>query len=124
MGLFKKDKKDKKDKAAPEKEPETKRVIVTANLSKSAARTDIADGDEGTYFKGCHLWAEDGKIRAFQGSTLIFEVTNKSKAYAELEPLVGKQLERIVMRKKQSDYGLYYNASIAVELSEDEITYK
>ena len=109
MGLFD----SLKKKAAPEVEtaPEQKEILWV-NISRSAMRTDIADGDDGSYFKGCHLWQEGNKIRAFQEGTLLFEVTDKSKAYKELEPLVGKQLERITIRKKTGDYGVYYFVSL------------
>ena len=109
MGLFD----GLKKKAVPEPEVEaTPKEIVWVNISKSAIRTDITDDEEGSYFKGCHLWQEGNKIRAFQEGTLLFEVTDKSKAYKELEPLVGEQLERITIRKKDGDYGVYYFVSL------------
>lgn len=112
MGLFKRAK--AKD-PEPQNLPETVGHIYWTNISGTACRTDVAEGEEGTYFKSCHLWAEGGKLRAFQGEKLLFEVTNKSKAYTELEPLVGKQLKHIVMRKKQGDYGWYYMVSVKIE---------
>lgn len=107
MGLFSKKK--------TEPEPEPKRMIYFANIPEKACRTEISDDENGTYFKGCHLWAEGNKLRAFQGDKVLFEVTNRSKAYGELEHLIGKQLAHISMTKKESDYGVYYRATVAID---------
>lgn len=107
MGLF--------SKKQTEPAPEPKRMIYFANIPAKACRTEISDDENGTYFKGCHLWAEDNKLRAFQGDTVLFEVTNRSKAYGELEHLIGKQLTHITMTKKESDYGVYYRAAVAID---------
>lgn len=107
MGLF------SKKKAEPA--PEPKRMIYFANIPAKACRTEISDDENGTYFKGCHLWAEGNKLRAFQGDKVLFEVTNRSKAYGELEHLIGKQLAHISMTKKESDYGVYYRATVAID---------
>ena len=90
-------------------------MIYFANIPAKACRTEISDDENGTYFKGCHLWAEGNKLRAFQGDKVIFEVTNRSKAYGELEHLIGKQLAHISMTKKESDYGVYYRATVAID---------
>ena len=121
MGLFKK---KAPAKAAPAPEPETKRVIKHVNLPKTSPRVEVSDEDEGSYFKGCHLWKDGNKIRAFQGDKVIFEVTNRSKAFGELEKYAGRQLDHIVLRKKEGDYGIYYLASVAFQASEDEIVFK
>ena len=119
MGLF-----DGLKKKAPEPAaPETKHVIMSVNLSNRAARTDIDKGEDGTLFRNCHLWKDGNKIRCFEGGKLIFEVTEKSKAFQELDPWTGRDLNYVSMKMREGDYGMYYRVTISADIPEDDIVY-
>ena len=113
LGLFDSIK-NKAGKVAKPEEAETisMQEVIRVDISKSAIRTDITGDEAGPYFKGCHLTEEEHKMRAYQWEKLLFEVTDRSKAFKELHPLAGKRLDRIVIRKKQGEYRLYYFVSV------------
>ena len=115
MGLL-----DKVREKVPKKAPEMLNRTEWVNISGSAIRVEVPDGDEGAYYKGGHLWKEGNKLRAFQGDTLLFEITSRSKAFDELDEFVGKELRHIIIRKRRSDYGIYYGVAIGTKLSADE----
>ena len=84
------------------------------NLTDKMIRVEI-DGDDA--FVGFGEVKSDGehiKI-ASSGRVLIAEVGKRDKAYKELEPLVGKQFESVVIKPKTGEYGDYYRVTIKVK---------
>lgn len=120
MGLYKK----REAQPAPEQKEILKTDLVglnvKVNLTENSVKIDVPDGEEGTLVKGVYLWEEDGIIRGLKGDQTIFEVNKRSKAYKELEPLTRKKTQYIVLKKAQSDYGIYYRLTVKMEMTREE----
>ena len=122
MSLFKKS--NEKPAAAPApqsvpsgtviKTPET----ATINLTDKMLRVEMLTDE--TTIKYGYLDQNGENIRIISGSDiLIAEVSKRSKAYAELESKLNKRMQYIVIKAKQGDYGVYYQAKI---IFEDSVT--
>lgn len=84
------------------------------NLTDKMIRVEI-DGDDA--FVGFGEVKSDGdRIKIVSsGRILIAEVGKRGKAYKELEPLVGKQFESVVIKPKTGEYGDYYRVTVKVK---------
>ena len=88
------------------------------NLTEKMVKADVPD--DGLYVPGVYLWSEDNLIKGMKGNDIIFEVTNRSKAYKELEQYARTKLDSIKLIKKEGDYGPYYRLQVSRRVSRDE----
>ena len=114
MSLF------KKEKETPAAVPEPKATVIktpetaTINLTDKMLRVEMLTDE--TTIKYGYLDQNGENIRIISGSDiLIAEVSKRSKAYAELESKLNKRMQYIVIKAKQGDYGVYYQAKIKFE---------
>ena len=116
MSLFKK----KTESSNAAQTPATAPIInknpdsIIVNLTDKMIHVEMV-GDE-SYIKYGRVEKNGDNIRLISGSEiLIAEIGKRSKAYTELEGKVGKSMQWIVLKAKQGDYGLYYQAKIRFE---------
>ena len=119
MGIF-----NKKQATEPSPAPEISAKAEPAvsqeyktfsfNLTDKMIRVEI-DGDDA--FVGFGEVKSDGdRIKIVSsGRILIAEVGKRGKAYKELEPLVGKRFESVVIKPKTGEYGDYYRVTVKVK---------
>ncbi len=112
MGLFSRKKKDPEPVKVPDKIKESKYV----NITSKAIRTSISDDPESARFEGGHIWVEGNKLMAFHDKTLLFEITDRSKAFEELKECAGQPLIAIEFEKRDGDYGVYYHVRVVREI--------
>ena len=118
MSLFKKEKATPAAVPAAAPAPSAKVIktpeVLTVNLTDKMLRVEMLD-EEAT-IKYCDIDKSGDNIRIISGSRiLVAEVSKRSKAYSELEGKIGKGIKYIVLKSKQGDYGVYYQARIKFE---------
>lgn len=81
------------------------------NLTDKMLRVEI-EGDD-AFIRFGDITSDGDHIKIVSsGRVLIAEVGKRGKAYKELEPLVGKQFESVVIKPKTGEYGDYYRVTI------------
>ena len=84
------------------------------NLTDKMIRVEI-DGDD-AFIRYGDITSDGDHIKIVSsGRVLIAEVGKRGKAYKELEPLVGKQFESVVIKPKTGEYGDYYRVTVKVK---------
>lgn len=92
---------------------------VTVNVTKAGMKVRISDSEAGTYIKGCRIAEEDGNILGKQGSKTIFVVTNRSKAFKELEPFIDRDVVQFKINKAEGEHGIYYRVQSTFRVVRD-----
>lgn len=118
MSLFKKGKETPATvpAAAPATNPRIIQTPVTAsvNLTDKMLRVEMLE-DEATIKYGT-IDQNGDNIRIISGEhILVAEIGKRSKAYTELEGKIGKRFHYVVIKAKQGDYGIYYQAKFKFE---------
>lgn len=116
MSLFKKTPESSNAAQTPATAPIINKIpdSITVNLTDKMIHVEMV-GEE-SYIKYGRVEKNGDNIRLISGSEiLIAEIGKRSKAYTELEEKVGKRMQWIVLKAKQGDYGLYYQAKIRFE---------
>ncbi len=98
-------------------EEKTSGWSVSVNLSDKNLKNEIADQ---AYIKNVYLWHEDGLIRCLEGERVVFEVTNRNKAYEELLPYAKRTAKSVTVTKRNGSYGVYYSTNIKFEVVIDD----
>lgn len=112
MGLFKK--KETPAPAAPvQQKPKVhdEYDVVVVNLSEKMLRVELEEGNGYALYGEIKHDGED-RIRIVSRGIIIAEVTKRSKAFGELEPLIGRTLNDVSLEAKTGEYGVYYRTRL------------
>ena len=120
MGLFKRKEKEPAPEERVIRPTDLVGVGIDANLTENAVKVSVPDDEEGLLIKNVYLWQEDDTIKGLQGDKVVFEVSKRSKAYKDLEPVARKKTSYITLKKKKGDYGIYYRLRAKVEMTREE----
>lgn len=90
---------------------------VSVSLNDKNLKMAVADQE---YVKNVYLWHEENLIRGLEGDKVIFEVTNRSKAYAELLPYARRKAKGVTITKREGAHGTFYSVSVKFEIVIDD----
>lgn len=116
MSLFKKNNEISKEIHSPAPAAKIERVAETVmlNLTDKMLRVELVEDE--ACIKFGRIEQNGDTIRIISGSDiLIAEIGKRGKAYSELEGKIGHNMQWIVIKIKQGDYGPYYQAKIKFE---------
>lgn len=115
MGIF-----SKKPKPAPVAAEQVVTKTEHMNLTVKNVKVEVSDDTEGLYVPGVYIWEDDKLIRGLNGNEVLFEVGPRSKAFGQLQKYARSNVKHIQLRKREGEYGPYYDLAIAVETTHDE----
>lgn len=114
MGLF-----GKKKAAAPLEQPTEPRMPATSrtewettwvSLAEKMLRVELVD--EKARLEPVLIRSDENHIRLICGGVLVAEVGKRGKAYKELEPLIGKVADIMLIEERTGEYGLFYRVGL------------
>lgn len=70
-------------------------------------------------FDNVYIWEEEKSVRALIGDKILFEVTNRHKAYKELKPFFRMKARFVRFEEKEGEYGKFYKTRVMFDLGRD-----
>lgn len=102
MGLFR--------KKEPEKpvEPKYQEIFNTFGVNITDKMLQVELVDTSASLERCELKQNGDMIQLIHCGIILATIGKKGKAYADLQPYIGKRIDSVKIRLKKGDYGDYY----------------
>ena len=122
MGLFGAFKKKAEPEPEPKQEPQTltwtQYEELWVSLTDKNLKVQKFDQDGKEYFQGGYIWEDEKSISLKIGDQVIFEMTPRSKSYAELKEWSRKKLHDVKVVAMEGEHGTYFRARLRIKIGE------